>query len=458
MKTFITMSAGIALASAGLIPRQNAGSPMNLGAISAASAPSVTGPPVTAVSDTNPYDAASASSAGSAAASPTGSGSKVKRNLCWSRSTWTWGPCGYGTFTYTSPSWSASAALSTSTAASTCSSTSYTPYYPAVTTGTATQYRTPTVTSGSATACPTQPEAGTYCGFINPEDACAPQPDGYGPVPTPDTPSAFLSYALFAVDAYAAHVPQGYSQNFTDLNAAVSSPNYLALKTLQTYSTDECAAYCDCTETCSSFNLYIERDPSLNPAANCTNPPSMTSYKCTIFAGPISSADATNSGQYRDEFEVVITGSNAYNRLPTAPHLPSTSGWQSPSYCPGGAISAPSKQMGGAFFPGPFDPRVCASYAVAQTAENKASSQSGRAYESCSYFNAYAVTSNGSYAGLYCNLFTGAPGAGDGPSTGSYTGCQSGGIGYEVEWSFSYQITASSQNSVISRYIRSWWN
>ena len=37
---------------------------------------------------------------------------------------------------------------------------------------------TGTATSSSASSCPTTPEAGTYCGFINPEDPCAKQPDG----------------------------------------------------------------------------------------------------------------------------------------------------------------------------------------------------------------------------------------------------------------------------------------
>lgn len=58
--------------------------------------------------------------------------------------------------------------------------TGYTPYYPAL----ATSYTTDPALTGTTTsgqACPTQPEAGTYCGFINPEDPCAPQPDGYGP-------------------------------------------------------------------------------------------------------------------------------------------------------------------------------------------------------------------------------------------------------------------------------------
>ena len=37
---------------------------------------------------------------------------------------------------------------------------------------------TGTATTSSTSSCPTTPEAGTYCGFINPEDACAKQPDG----------------------------------------------------------------------------------------------------------------------------------------------------------------------------------------------------------------------------------------------------------------------------------------
>lgn len=37
---------------------------------------------------------------------------------------------------------------------------------------------TPTSADPSATACPTAIEEGTFCGFINPEDPCAKQPDG----------------------------------------------------------------------------------------------------------------------------------------------------------------------------------------------------------------------------------------------------------------------------------------
>merc|ERR1712014_569546 len=59
-----------------------------------------------------------------------------------------------------------------------CTNTPYTPYYPAIETG----YTTNPALSGTTTAgqaCPTTPEDGTYCGFINPQDPCAAQPDGY---------------------------------------------------------------------------------------------------------------------------------------------------------------------------------------------------------------------------------------------------------------------------------------
>lgn len=79
----------------------------------------------------------------------------------------------------------------------------YTPYYPALATGYTTDPAV-TTTASAPGACVTQPEAGTYCGFINPEDPCSPQPDGYGPVPSPDTASAFLKYSKLHSSAQAA--------------------------------------------------------------------------------------------------------------------------------------------------------------------------------------------------------------------------------------------------------------
>ena len=79
---------------------------------------------------------------------------------------------------------------------------------------------------------------------------------------------------------------------------------------------------------------YIERDPSLNPTKNdstydpgyptvwgqdCPNPPSMTSYKCTLWGSKIDASTATNTGEKRKDFVVAITGSDGYDKTDVAP-------------------------------------------------------------------------------------------------------------------------------------------
>lgn len=143
-----------------------------------------------------------------------------------------------------------------------CPTSSYTPYYPALSTGyTTNPALTGTKTSTAPSSCPTTPENGTYCGFINPEDPCSPQPDGYGPVPSPDTADAFLNDPELHALAQKAPttVPSidntEYQQVFKDLNAATSAQSYLGLRTLDSYDVKECAALCDCTDLCTAFNM-----------------------------------------------------------------------------------------------------------------------------------------------------------------------------------------------------------
>lgn len=52
------------------------------------------------------------------------------------------------------------------------------------------------------------------------ETACTSQASGYGPVPSPDSPSAFLALNSFASSASAAPVPTGYTQTFQNLQAS----------------------------------------------------------------------------------------------------------------------------------------------------------------------------------------------------------------------------------------------
>ena len=120
-------------ALAGLVAGSPAPQAFDFNAVQNAPSPSATGPALTASVETITYDPASATSAGSAAATAVASADSSavqKRGK-----------------TYT---------VSSST--------------------------TTSATISSTSACPTTPEAGTYCGFINPEDPCAPQPDGKLPL------------------------------------------------------------------------------------------------------------------------------------------------------------------------------------------------------------------------------------------------------------------------------------
>jgi hypothetical protein len=111
--------------------------------------------------------------------------------------------------------------------------------------------------------------------------------------------------------ATGAPTPDGYSSAFTNLAGSLSASNYMGLYTLTSYDTLGCASKCDQADGCQAFNMYIERDPSVDPnAANCPNPPSITNYKCTLWGAPVVAKEATNTGQYRDSFQVVIAGSN----------------------------------------------------------------------------------------------------------------------------------------------------
>lgn len=92
---------------------------------------------------------------------------------------------------------------------------------------------------------------------------CQTQPAGAGPVPSPDTASAFLSYADFAAQASAAPVPSGYSLAFSNLAASSSAYGYMGYTTLQSYDTALCASKCNAITGCSAINIYFERDPTV---------------------------------------------------------------------------------------------------------------------------------------------------------------------------------------------------
>jgi len=108
-----------------------------------------------------------------------------------------------------------------------------------------------------------------------------------------------------------APIPDGYALVFDNLDGSMTASNYMGLYTFRSYDTLGCASKCDQASGCEAFNMYIERDPTLDSnQTNCPNPPSTTNYKCTLWGVPLSQEEATNVGQYRDSFHVVIAGSN----------------------------------------------------------------------------------------------------------------------------------------------------
>ncbi|KAL0930135.1 CND3 protein [Colletotrichum truncatum] len=442
-------------ALAGLGSASPAAMAIDFDAILAATTPALTGPAVTATGQTGVYNAAAAASVASAAVTAVASASATqsvqardvethdaleKRTFCFFGFCWgvpkTTAKAATSTICTTSSLTVATATRTTSSAVIT------TP--PAITT--APSSCTPiswtnTFAFTTATDCAQPFEVGTFCGFINPEDPCAVQPDGYGPHVVPDTVEAFKAYEPFHQNALSAKAPDGYAATFTNLDAAVSANTYLGLYTLKSYDVAACAAHCDSTELCTGINIYVERDPSINPwKCSCQNPASITNYKCTLWGSGVDKDSATNTGQGRDDFQVVITGSNGYEKTNnTKPSTPS--GWTNPQSCGTVVHDHPSTCMGQKFFPGPFDINVCASYAASQNSKNSKSlglfswaSWFGYSPLKCNFFNAFMIKENGVAKGTYCNLFSQQYA----PSAASYKPAFSGGIKWSVESSWSF--------------------
>ena len=231
----------------------------------------------------------------------------------------------------------------------------------------------------------------------------------------------------------------------------------MGLYTLTKYDTFDCAQKCDQADGCQAFNLYIERDPTKDPNHDqCPNPPSLTNYKCTLWGAPVAVQEATNDGQYRDDFHVVIAGSNgkllrlfpenqqliqtAYNKnSPPAP----ISGYNGPASL-GGAINAPltpqgqNTYLGYKYFPfnqaQGYDPQTCADACNVQTAYNSRHPAADGSYLSCNFFNAYVLSQNGVPQGLYCSLYTQAWA----PSYATNHGQTRGSDRYTISRSYAY--------------------
>lgn len=108
-----------------------------------------------------------------------------------------------------------------------------------------------------------------------------------------------------------ADTPKDYTQVFQNQDGSANGDKYITYFNFQSYDINACATKCDQTSGCAAFNLYFERNPtvSTDPLC-CPNPPSMTNIKCALWGSTLDKKSASNKGQYRNSFEVVMGGSN----------------------------------------------------------------------------------------------------------------------------------------------------
>ncbi|KAI7201815.1 hypothetical protein KC324_g2027 [Hortaea werneckii] len=254
--------------------------------------------------------------------------------------------------------------------------------------------------------------------------ACASQPAGAGPMPSPDTASKFQNNPAFASAAAGASPPFGYSRTFSNLQASNNSAyGYMGYTTLQSYNPQQCASKCNAITGCVAINIYFERDPTVEPAAGY---------------------NALNTGQYRNQFQVVIAGSNGY----VSNSVASPAGYGPATPLGNAAINAPydkygfDSYMGSAIFTsGPFNAQLCADACSMKSAYNKARPPTdGSPVQTCQFFNTYILYMNGpsNPQGQYCAMYSESWPASYATNKGQYRGSDQ----FTIQYSFAYSNSA----------------
>ncbi|KAH0372127.1 hypothetical protein KCU65_g1426, partial [Aureobasidium melanogenum] len=276
--------------------------------------------------------------------------------------------------------------------------------------------------------------------------SCHVQPTGVslGPQSTDDSPSAFLAYPAFSATAVAAAassaVPSGYVSTFNNLQASNNAYGYMGYTLLTDYDTHKCADKCTKINGCQAFNIYYERDPSVNPDSDsCNNPASTTNIKCVFWSGPVTPDNANNAGQWRNKFQVVIAGSNGYVNQSIATPV----GYNAGVYLGTTAINAPLDCTGDDSFIGSrylgnsvFDANLCAvacneqaSYALQHPPTD------GSFNKVCTFFNTYILYKNGQPLQQSCALYDQTWSQSYAKNTGYYYGSDHYTIGFSYTFS-----------------------
>lgn len=239
--------------------------------------------------------------------------------------------------------------------------------------------------------------------------ACVEQA-GNGAHVEPDTDASFLAFAAFSQAATVAgnNPPDRYSvvSGWVDLKASNGDgTGYLGyvLSELSGYNPDECANLCSNwsgSASCASFVIYYERAPELVwpttgvPSTSCpasADSLSVTLIKCVFYSVPLYSGNATNVGQYQDDFHVVISGSTAFNL-----EAPALSGYAGPVSHHNASLEIPPPVGENGYirvqtFPdAAYNPGICADHCDGVSVYNFEHGSS----EQCTSFNSYILYEN----------------------------------------------------------------
>ncbi|KAF1941449.1 hypothetical protein EJ02DRAFT_202427 [Clathrospora elynae] len=237
---------------------------------------------------------------------------------------------------------------------------------------------------------------------------CIPLEIGTGPVPPVDTPEAFQELAALSSPAYLASSPEGYVQAYKDEMFTYNEPDqFIDYVHMPKYDVPACAAACNSHAGCNAFTIFFERSPVVNPGPGCANPASTTVIKCDLWAGTITREIALNHGQMREEFSVVMAGSNAYVKdVIDDGSIPVVFGYDVEAYENGNAIVAlldcnnTDTYMGvAAFKDGRFDIARC----IAACNKASATDAFGR---HCRFMNTYLQRRDGVPFSQHCALYT----------------------------------------------------
>lgn len=195
-------------------------------------------------------------------------------------------------------------------------------------------------------------------------------------------------------------IPSGYTPAFINLQGSTQGKGYLTYKTLSTYDPQACTAACDKISSCQFANIYYEKDPDSN-----NNPVDV--IKCALYSMPQTNCTATNVGQWRGSFHVLVTGSNGYNKA-AAPAAPAGySVQQLPA-----AVNAPVYDSQGQWrfiqpvYLDTYSPALCAAACDKQTAWDKSQSSDKCNYKTCVYANMYILSKDGVPKTVVCALYT----------------------------------------------------